>query len=453
VRKSTLVLAVSLGLILATRSGFSESASPNTKSSAAGNATAANGTAGTAVSDNYFGMTVALHSTPWPSVPIGGLRLLGTNTKWGDINTASGVYDWTVLDQWLAYAQPQHVDVIYTITATPAWAATDSHLPCNHWSGACSPPSDLNNDGTGTDKIFKDFITAIANRAGSKITHWEIWNEPNIPSGGSGNSSYGSWNGTQAQLVRMAQDARTIVLKINPKAKFLTPSPNPGNGNGASGWMDGYLKAGGGQYADIITFHGYCGIVPEAVIPIVTGMTGVMAKYGQSNKPLWDTEASWGAKADFPDLEQRAAFVARMYLLQWPLGVSHFYWFGWDYLNSGTLWEATKAHGCTTAGSGGFLCPSGVAYGQVAAWLIGATATAACSAKGSVWTCGLTRSGGYQAQIVWDASKSCSNGRCTTSNYQVASKYTKMVDLDGNEQTIVGTSVAIGAKPILLKNQ
>ena len=233
-KKSKFVLFVSLGLLL-TFSGFCESQTSNHQFSSSA------GTSG-AIPDSYFGMTVALHSTPWPSVTVGGLRLLGTNTKWGDLNPSQGVYDWTVLDQWLDYAQPHHVDVIYTFTATPAWAATDSHLPCNHWGGACSPPKDLNDDGTGTDQIFKDYVTALAKHAGTKITHWEIWNEPNIPSGGSGNSSFGSWNGTQAQLVRMAQDARTIVLKYNSKAKFLTPSPNPGNGNGASGWMDGILQ-------------------------------------------------------------------------------------------------------------------------------------------------------------------------------------------------------------------
>jgi hypothetical protein len=387
-------------------------------------------------------------------VPIGGQRLLGTSTKWGDINTAPGVYNWQTLDRWLSYSKPHNVDIIFTFLGVPAWAATDPQLPCSHWSGSCSPPSDLNADGTGTNKFFKDFVTAIAQHVGTQVGYWEIWNEPNIVSGGSGSNAYGSWNGTNAQLVRMAQDARSIILAINPNAKFLTPAPNPGAGNGVTNFMDGYLAAGGGNYADIIAFHGYVGTVPEDVIPLITGLKATVAKYAQSNKPIWDTEASWGAKTNFPDPEQRAAFVSRFYLEQWANGVSRFFWFGWDYLNTGTLWEATSNNGCITPSpSGGFLCPSGEAYGQITQWMVGATMTTPCSATGTVWTCGLSRPGGYQALVVWDTAQTCNNGSCTTSNFPVPASYKTRVDLDGIRGVILGASIAVGAKPLLLENQ
>jgi len=248
----------------------------------------------------------------------------------------------------------------------------------------------------------------------------------------------------------MAQDARTIILAINPNAKFLTPSPNPGNGKGVASWMDGYLAAGGGQYADIIAFHGYCGTTPEAVVPIITGLQSTLAKYGLSAKPIWDTEASWGAKADFSDDDERAAFVSRMYLLHWANGVPRFFWFGWDYDNSGTLWQDVATGTCTIAGSGGFLCPSGQAYGLISDWLMGATMTTPCAASGTVWTCGITRSNGYQAQIVWDAGQSCSNGSCTTSHFQVPAIYTKGANLEGKFKN-VGSSIAISVRPIILE--
>ena len=53
-----------------------------------------------------------------------------------------------------------------------------------------------------------------------------------------------------AQLVRMAKDAREVILSIDPQAVMLTP---PSHGP----WQTLYFAAGGPQYADVITYHGY----------------------------------------------------------------------------------------------------------------------------------------------------------------------------------------------------
>ena len=79
--------------------------------------------------------------------------------------------------------------------------------------------------------------------------------------------------------------------------------------------------------------------------------------------------------------------------------------------------------------------------------------TNGCQTSGTVWTCGLTRSGGYQGLLVWDTSQTCKGGVCGTSQYTYHGNYVQYRDLDGDTWKITTKAVAIGAKPILLENQ
>ena len=66
------------------------------------------------VPSSYFGMDLnerVVHQpppqwgNPWPVVPIGSLRLWDAGVGWAQINTAQGVYDWSLLDEWLQDVQ------------------------------------------------------------------------------------------------------------------------------------------------------------------------------------------------------------------------------------------------------------------------------------------------------------------------------------------------------------
>jgi hypothetical protein len=397
----------------------------------------------TPVPSSLFSMTSHGHSD-WPSVTVYGMRLWSTGTFWYNLNTAKGVYDWTVLDQWTAAAQENGVDLIYTFGETPAWASSNPNAVCGTSSGiplgSCQAPNDLNADGTGTDQHWKDFVTAIVTHAAGQIKYWEIWNEPTVP---------GYWAGNNAQMLRMAQDAYGIIKTINPSALVTTPSPSTGI-YGVANWMGPYLALGGGKYADIITFHGYSwkstpGVwpVPEDIVPLVENLKAVLVTYGQTGKPLWCTEGSWGDTSGngFTDPDLHAAFLARHYLLQNSEGVVRYYWYAWDNADDG-LWDADT--GVSLAGT---------AYQQVENWLVGRTPSGKCAQNGTQWTCNYTGSGGFQAKAIWDTSQSCSNGKCTTSSVKAASRYIKYLDIAGGSHAITSGTVPVGAKPILLENQ
>jgi hypothetical protein len=406
--------------------------------------------------DEFFGLQMnagIVTQQPWPVVSFGSTRLWNSDTHWADINTADGVYDWSVLDKWLAAAQLHKVDVLYTFGRTPNWASSNPNDPnCAGGLGVCDPPDDLNPDGSGPDLHWKNFVTALVahnqSSTGAHIQYWETWNEAYHSRG---------WNGTTAQMMRLAHDARAIIKAADPAAILLTPS----TAFSLDGriWLDNYLTAGGGQYADAIAVHGYVQTPhhawgPEDFNKYLSLIKTILVKHGQGSKSIWDTEASWGqaSKTGPTDLDMQAGYVARFYLLHWSNGIPRFYWYQWNSQDDvGTLW-VPDPHNPT--GPGTVLKP-GIAYGQMFEWVVGASLSSACSngsGNRSIWTCELSRSGGYQAEAVWDSSMSCRHGRCRRSEYRVAAKYKQYRTLDGKTIPITNSTVLIGAKPILLEN-
>jgi hypothetical protein len=400
-----------------------------------------------------FGMQMnggTISQQPWPIANFGGIRLWDSGTHWLDINTADGVYDWGNLDKWLADAKNESVEVLYTFGEVPKWASSNPNdYTCAGGPGACDPPDDLNSDGTGSNQHWKDFVAAIVTHSqSSKTAHigaWEIWNE-----------AFGNelrWKGTLAQLLRMAQDARDIIKAADPSAVVLTPTfaplLKPSREELAS-----YLAAGGGQFADAIALHGYVMKQgqdrPEDLVGYMSLSEAILVKYGQSSKPLWDTESSWGniRNTRFTDPDMQAAFVARSYLLHWSLNISRYYWYEWNNSLVGELWIPDPRY----PDKPGKLLKPGIGYVQVYNWIVGASLHSGCAKNGTVWTCSLVRPGGYQAEAIWDTAKSCKHGICGYVEYPVDPKYLQYRTLDGRTFRITKSTVKIGAKPILLEN-
>jgi hypothetical protein len=391
---------------------------------------------------SLFDMTINKATTPWPTDTFYGQRLLGTNTLWGTIETSNGVYNWSLLNKFVTDAQTHGVDLIYTFLGVPQWASSNpSDTSCTSWAGSCDPPNDLNSDGTGSNAQWDTFVSAIATQVGAKVKYWELWDEPNV----AGYANPKTW--TAAQWVRMAKDARQIILGINPNAVVVSPGTAPG-----TSWLTSFLAAGGGNYVDIIAFHGYAN-PPESVVSLlITPVQSAMTAGGVGSLPLWDTEAAWGLDTVLPDPNMQAGSVARLYLLNAANGVARFYWYGWDFTNRGTMWQLTSSTGCTTPNNGGYICLSGIAYAQVYNWMDGAVLSG-CSSAGTIWTCTLARPGGYFAQVMWDSSRTCSNGVCQTTPYTPPAQFIQYRDLNGNTYTLNGsTTVPLGAEPIILEN-
>jgi uncharacterized repeat protein (TIGR01451 family) len=414
------------------------------------------------ISSQFFGMTIVnIPAAPWPTTlgfQFSVFRTLGVQLKWSDIETCDGgsdpnnpCYTWTAFDQWInntALANGQ--DVLYVAYYAPSWASSKPNdTTCaggRQPPGGCDPPNDIDATpgsglGDGSDQHFIDFLTAIESHQGpGKIKFWALWNEPNV---------LAEWTGTYAQLVRLAKDLRNTILASDPSALFLSPA-YVGGGNTTQ--LAKYLAAGGGQYADIIAYHGYISTgtcpsncpIPENEGPYVDWIRRVLTTYGQQNKPLEDLEGSWGALngiQTITDPDQQTAFTARFYLMHLSKGIDRFYWYAWNSPINGHFYDTTNK----------VVIPAGIAYEQIYNWTVGATLTAPCSNIGTTWSCSFTRPNGYVAETLWDSSLMCANGICPTNSVQVPTNYSQYRTISGETFPIRSNTVPVGSKPILIE--
>jgi hypothetical protein len=162
-----------------------------------------------------------------------------------------------------------------------------------------------------------------------------------------------------------------------------------------------------------------------------------MVANGVATKPMWDTESSWAGFGNLgtPTSPQQVGFVAKDYLLHWSQGVSRFVWYAYD---GGPIWGGLWT---TAAGES----PAATSYHEIYRWMVGASLAAPCSkdAVAGIWTCALSRSGGYAAEAIW-----LSN---STANVAVPAQYTVYRDLAGAVHIISNHTVVIGDLPILLE--
>jgi hypothetical protein len=444
-----------------------------------------------AIPPTFFGMHINRPGTPWPQIPFGSLRMLGNLTTWFHLEGAGrNRYDWHNLDVWLDLARSHGVDVMYTFSRTPDWAASSSHENCGprRDSADCAPPADLMAMApcqgplagvTSTDCQFKEFVSSLvghvctgsAPNKSCRIVAFSCWNEPNLD---------GFWVGTYAQSAKMCADMVKIVkdqcrscTTLTPDISAATSGDTKGNGDSRSydEWTKNFLiayKQYSNDYPDAGAFHPYAARTwninpvpfpetfagsgcprgggtpecPDTLLGKIATMRSLLDKGGMAGKPLWATEGGWGTNGELPDPDAQAAYVARWLILQASSGVARAYWFMWD--NGGDA----RGWGGMWDGRNG-MNKAGVAYGQVYNWLVGASFTKSCSGDHDVWTCDISRPGGYQARIVWNAANSYNTQ--ATSKYVIGGDFSQYRDLQGAKVPIGNGAVMIGSKPILLE--
>ena len=392
---------------------------------------------------------------------------------WPYIETSKGVFDFSFYDEYAAIAPKEGAGgtvavMDLTLGMTPSWAVANQST-CRTLNGGATgcqaAPDDIQD--------WKDFITALVNHyngvTAPHIKYYEIWNEWNV-----NDAQNGFWSGTDVDLVNLQTAACTIIHGAagDPFSQVLTPSTVGSArfaGDQAPAQLAAYFNAGGtscpgapNNLIDGVSFHGNVGIMSLApyplpgegcpqsgcngtIIQIANSYRQVMNLNGLQADPLLDTEGGFEAAA-ISDNDQRAAWLAQFYVLQ--AGLLNSDQLQW---NSWFTWGAPGVAGNIETSS---RKPnsSGVAYNQVFDWLFGRF-PAPCAQSGKVWTCSLTGSSGYQAQILWDDSQTCDSGTCTSTAQPSPTGAVKFRDLAGNTTQITGTSIPVGLKPIIIENQ
>ncbi len=267
----------------------------------------------------------------------GSVRTWGTYypyyLTWKNIETSNGVYSWTNLDAYVAWARANNMEITFTLGQPPAWAVA---------GGADSAPgTDLNYNtpDPAHPEYWENFCTALATRYKGEISSYEIWNEPAL--------SGGFYLGTASQLATLTQEASTAIKAADPAAKIISASCT---GTENIPFMDAYFAALQSIDAlgsiDIVGYHLYVAGPPENMIDLAQQVRSVMFKYGVGTLPFWNTETSWGGYTDavtglgvagtdsgpvtpMPS-KQQAGYLTRMFLSGAAAGCDKCFLYGMD---------------------------------------------------------------------------------------------------------------------------
>lgn len=383
------------------------------------------------IPSTFFAMTT-LDANDFPPLSVGA-EAHPSAFLWPFIEKKRGSYQWDIIDPFVNDASTRNIPITLAFGKVPGWEWKSSGKCVDFGGGMKScpgPPANLDD--------WKAVVTAVAKHYKGRVQYYEVWNEVNLPV---------HFTGSQQELVDLAKIAYTTIKSIDPNAKVLMPSmgSNPQIETAHwDAWLTSYLQAGGGQYADAATFHGYTGgRDPEAIVRFIHQDRQILDNSGLRGMPIYDTEGGWGVLLP-PTEDFQAGFVARWYILQAAMFASDNLqsaaWYTWGHPN-GNNWGVIERPDHTPT-------QAGLAFNEVYKWLVGATIPKPCTFSGqspthATYTCNLERSGGYQAQAVWNTTDSVS--------YRVPKGFTHYVDLSGNTSPISGNSVMIGVKPILLE--
>jgi len=409
----------------ATSASESSSASvePSASPGAVGSPSQAAEAAGAVIRPEFFGLHIHDPVGHSPSVAYGSVRLWDSGVTWKQLEPSRDSWQFGALDAQVAHANALHKDIIMVLGVTPQWAASRPGEDANYGAGSASTPSDLAD--------WTDYVRKLAQRYQGKITKWEVWNEPNAVL---------FWNDGAAAMVPLAKSAYEVLKAADPGNVVLSPGIIVRTENSPQ-WLDDYLAAGGGQYADVIAAHFYVktGERPEHLRPSLERIQAIMTARGQADKPLWNTESSFGQVRSPTELFNEpiaSAYVARALALFAGHHVQRAYWYAWDDHGFTGLY-LTQPNGQPTE--------AGRVFGLMSKWLIGARPDtcerlAAGKSEGA-FACYFSR-GDERFQIVWHPG--------TTVQYDVPAGFRTVRRLDGSQASLTGPTVTVNPVPVLI---
>ncbi len=131
------------------------------------------------------------------------------------------------------------------------------------------------------DSFTAEYATGVMNAIKGKVRYVELFNEPNF-------------HFSPEEYVARAQPVYNAIKAVDPTVQILGPAVCGMNLD----WHEGFYKAGGKTTCDILSVHDYEGhesISPEHWRWKVAALRQMMARYGDANKPIWQTERAISA--------------------------------------------------------------------------------------------------------------------------------------------------------------
>jgi hypothetical protein len=229
-----------------------------------------------------------------------GIGWVRIDFVWANVETAPGVFDWSVYDALANAAMARGLNVYATLAYTPAWA---TH----------GPPTTGVPDDPAT---WADFCARAAQRYASSIQYWGLWNEPNL-------SKF--WSGTSQQYIDdILIPGADAIHGANAAEKVGGPELAHVSSSQWYYWLRDCLNQAA-AHLDFVTHHVYDSDGNSAVTNRLTGSTPfggdpalwtiiepsvkeVLQNTGWWGRPFWLTETGWQS-AEVSEATQAAYYT------------------------------------------------------------------------------------------------------------------------------------------------
>jgi hypothetical protein len=186
------------------------------------------------------------------------------------------------------------IKIVATVASTPCWASSQPavvHGGCagsRAGAGHSWPPRDA--------AAYGDFLSALVQRYGTKLTAIEVWNEPD-----QSNEAYFAGPEKAQNYARVLRAAYPAVKAANPGVLVLAGSLVGSNG----AFLRALYGAGIKGYYDGISVHFY-----NLTLASLRSIREVQAAAGDT-KPLWLDEFGWTSCWPHRKIEQEQPCVTR----------------------------------------------------------------------------------------------------------------------------------------------
>jgi hypothetical protein len=214
-----------------------------------------------------------------------GARWIRFDVKWSVIQ-AGGPASWTWwrYDELIDAARARGFRVLGTLAYAPQWAR----------SAACT--QDFHCEPRDVQE-YAAWAQATVERYSGRVGHWEIWNEPNIP-------SFWRPQPNVSRYTALLRAAYPRIKAADPSAVVLAGATSPAPDDGMSidevSFIRGVYGAGGRGSFDAWSHHPYTHPAPPGnphpdcawyqMYGANPSIRGTMAANGDTGKQLWGTE-------------------------------------------------------------------------------------------------------------------------------------------------------------------
>jgi hypothetical protein len=195
--------------------------------------------------------------------------------SWDLIEPVKGQYDWGYVDGLVNAARAHNLKVLGLIAYSAEWAR---------------PPGSFFTAFPVNAADYGDFAAAVVRRYGDRVSHWELWNEPNLPLF----SGFTVSNG--ARYTELLKAAYPAIKQVQPNSTVVAAGLSRLLGEDSPpAFMAQMYAAGANGFFDAAAAHPY--VFPAGLAgdtdngwSDVGRMHDVMVANGDGGKKIWMTE-------------------------------------------------------------------------------------------------------------------------------------------------------------------